>query len=133
MTKDKPLTQTFPPSKKTHTYTHTHTYTGNDVATGLKWMLASNSVVLMPSPRREIWSHESLLQPYVHYIPLKADMCDLLEKIVECEKDLYVCECVSQRATAYMRGFNDSMVTYRQGARRLKEYLEKVTIEVVGE
>lgn len=60
-------------------------------------------------------------------------MSDLLEKIEECEKDLYVCEEISQRATAYMRGFNDSTVSYRQGARRLKTYLETVTIEVVGE
>lgn len=32
------------------------------MATGLKWMLASQSVVLMAPPRREIWEMESLLQ-----------------------------------------------------------------------
>ena len=38
------------------------TYKGNDVASGLKWMLASNSVVFMPLPRVETWAMESLLQ-----------------------------------------------------------------------
>jgi hypothetical protein len=32
------------------------------VATGLRWMLASRSVVMMVPPRREIWSMESLLR-----------------------------------------------------------------------
>lgn len=40
----------------------TQTYTGNDAASGLKWMLASNSVVFMPLPRVETWAMESLLQ-----------------------------------------------------------------------
>ena len=35
---------------------------GNDVASGLKWMLASNSVVLMAPPRRETWLAESRLR-----------------------------------------------------------------------
>lgn len=43
-----------------HCWSQTHT--GNDVASGLKWMLASNSVVFMPLPRVETWAMESLLQ-----------------------------------------------------------------------
>lgn len=38
------------------------TTTGNDVASGLKWMLASNSVVFMPLPRYETWIEESMLE-----------------------------------------------------------------------
>lgn len=43
---------------------------GNDVATGLKWAMASNSVVVMPRPTKETWLFEGLLRPYVHYVPL---------------------------------------------------------------
>ena len=43
---------------------------GNDVATGLKWALASNSVVLMPDPTKETWLMEGLLRPWVHYVPV---------------------------------------------------------------
>jgi hypothetical protein len=43
---------------------------GNDVASGLKWSLLSESVVLMPPPTRTSWAMEELLEPWVHYIPM---------------------------------------------------------------
>ena len=44
---------------------------GNDVATNLKWVLASNSCVLMHPPRFESWLLESQLKPMVHYVPVR--------------------------------------------------------------
>ena len=38
---------------------------GNDVASGLKWALLSQSVVLMPIPKHTSWAMEELLQPWV--------------------------------------------------------------------
>ena len=38
---------------------------GNDVASGLKWALLSQSVVLMPPPKHTSWAMEELLQPWV--------------------------------------------------------------------
>ena len=38
---------------------------GNDVASGLKWALLSQSVVLMPLPKHTSWAMEELLQPWV--------------------------------------------------------------------
>jgi len=43
---------------------------GNDVSSGLKWNLQSESVVLMPPPTRTSWAMEELLQPWVHHIPM---------------------------------------------------------------
>jgi len=43
---------------------------GNDVSSGLKWALFSNSVVLMPAPTFTSWAMEELLQPWVHYVPI---------------------------------------------------------------
>ena len=43
---------------------------GNDCATNLKWLMAQNSVVVMPQPRIETWLMEGLLRPWVHYVPL---------------------------------------------------------------
>jgi hypothetical protein len=54
---------------------------GNDVASGLKWALASRSVVLMPRPMYTSWAMEELLEPWVHYIPLAEDLVDVEEKI----------------------------------------------------
>ena len=44
---------------------------GNDVATGLKWNLMSNSVVLMVPPFKSTFVLENLLEPWVHYVPLE--------------------------------------------------------------
>jgi hypothetical protein len=50
----------------------------------------------------------------------------------ECERDLGRCKEVSERASKYMKsGFGETETTYKQAAARLKEYLDKVTIEVV--
>jgi hypothetical protein len=38
---------------------------GNDVASGLKWALFSQSVVLMPPPNHTSWAMEELLEPWV--------------------------------------------------------------------
>ena len=43
---------------------------GNDCASNLKWLMAQNSVVVMPQPRTETWLMEGLLRPWVHYVPL---------------------------------------------------------------
>ena len=44
---------------------------GNDVATGLKWNVMSNSVVLMVPPFKSTFVLEHLLEPWVHYVPLE--------------------------------------------------------------
>jgi hypothetical protein len=38
---------------------------GNDVASGLKWALLSQSVVLMPPPKHTSWAMEELLEPWI--------------------------------------------------------------------
>jgi Glycosyl transferase family 90 len=54
---------------------------GNDVASGLKWALLSNSVVLMPIPKHTSWAMEELLKPWVHFIPLNDEATDVEEKM----------------------------------------------------
>jgi hypothetical protein len=54
---------------------------GNDVASGLKWALLSQSVVLMPVPRHTSWAMEELLEPWVHYVPLNDDASDVEQKM----------------------------------------------------
>ena len=43
---------------------------GNDISSGLKWALFSNSIVLMPEPLLTSWSMEEMLTPWVHYVPI---------------------------------------------------------------
>jgi hypothetical protein len=54
---------------------------GNDVASGLKWALLSNSVVMMQPPTYTSWAMEEMLQPWVHYIPLNEELSDVEEKM----------------------------------------------------
>jgi hypothetical protein len=54
---------------------------GNDVATGLKWALMSNSVLMIPPPTLTTWAMEELLEPWVHYVPLNASLGDAEEKM----------------------------------------------------
>lgn len=53
---------------------------GKDVATNLKWILASNSLCFMPKPRFETWFMEGRLEPFRHYVPLRDDCADIEEK-----------------------------------------------------
>ncbi|NGN99186.1 lipopolysaccharide A protein [Grimontia sp. S25] len=54
---------------------------GNDVATNLKWAMSSNSLVMMSRPKFETWFMEGRLQPGIHYVELKDDYSDLIEKV----------------------------------------------------
>jgi len=74
---------------------------GNDVATGLKWQLYSNSVVFMPPPTRETWFLESQLVPYVHYIPVDANFTDLVDQLEWAERNPEICEAIARNSTLY--------------------------------
>ena len=58
---------------------------GNDVATDLKWKLASSSLVLMPKPTKEGWLMEGKLEPWVHYVPV--DSPDDVEGEMQCLRE----------------------------------------------
>ena len=75
---------------------------GNDVPTGLKWMLYSNSVVLMSPPTMSSWAMEDLLLPFVHYIPLADDYSNLFEMVQWAEEHQDACQVISKRATDFI-------------------------------
>lgn len=54
---------------------------GNDVATGLKWIMNSNSLCMMPKPTFETWLMEGTLRPGVHYAEIAPDGSDLDDMI----------------------------------------------------
>ncbi|GAB5469499.1 MAG: glycosyl transferase family 90 [Rhodospirillales bacterium] len=54
---------------------------GNDVATNLKWILASNSLCFATPLRFETWFMEGRLRPGVHFVELRPDFSDLEEKV----------------------------------------------------
>ena len=86
---------------------------GNDVATGLKWMLTSNSVVFMSQPTTVSFLMEDELVPFVHYVPLKDDYSDLLQMVLWAQKNDEKCKWIADQATLYMEQLWTS-----QGAKR---------------
>jgi hypothetical protein len=97
---------------------------GNDVATNLKWALASNSVVLMPPPRVETFFGEGLLRPYVHYIPLRPDTSDLEDKVRYCEAHLSQCEAVAREGRRYVTRYKDLNSVVSDGVLVLRRHVD---------
>lgn len=75
---------------------------GNDVASGLKWALLSQSVVLMPIPAHTSWAMEELLEPWVHFVPLEANLTDVETKMQWVVDHDAEARAISQRATLWM-------------------------------
>jgi len=76
---------------------------GNDVASGLKWALLSNSVVLMPVPRHTSWAIEERLQPWIHYVPLDDEISDVVEKMRWILNNEETARKISAAATLWMQ------------------------------
>jgi hypothetical protein len=75
---------------------------GNDVSSGLKWMLFSNSVVLMPKPSWESWAMEGKLEPNVHYLPIERDMTNVEEVIRWAEDHPEKTRMIAERSTLFI-------------------------------
>jgi hypothetical protein len=75
---------------------------GNDVATGLKWALLSNSVVMMQPPSHTSWAMEELLEPWVHYIPLNEDFSDVEEKMQWILDNDEQAQLIAQRGSSWI-------------------------------
>lgn len=80
---------------------------GNDVATNLKWIMASNSLCFMVKPKFETWFMEGLLIPGYHYVELKSDYSDIEEKIDYYLKNPDKAEEIINNANEYVSQFMD--------------------------
>ena len=80
---------------------------GNDVATNLKWVMSSNSIAVMPTPKYETWFMEGTLKPDFHYIHIKDDYSDLNEKLAYYIKHPEKADEIRQNANSYVAQFKD--------------------------
>ena len=102
---------------------------GNDVSSGLKWMLLSNSVVMMPLPTRTSWAMEELLQPFVHYVPMAEDGSDAEEKVQWILNNDMEAQRIAERATLFMEDMlyhpdakRDELEVKKEIMRRYREH-----------
>jgi hypothetical protein len=75
---------------------------GNDCATGTKWAMYSNSVLIMPKPKFTSYLMEEILEPWVHYVPIASDFSDVEEKVKWVIDNSAYAERIAQRATMWM-------------------------------
>mgnify|MGYP001207506079 CR=1 FL=1 len=99
---------------------------GNDVASGLKWQMYSNSLVFMSKPLIESWFMEGLLKPWYHYIPLKDDYSDLEEKYNWALNHDEKCQEIISNANAYVHQFLDESNEILIMEEILNRYLQNV-------
>lgn len=97
---------------------------GNDVATNLKWVMASNSVALAPRPEFETWYMEGRLEPGVHFVEVRPDLSDLDARIAWCEANPAQVRRIVANAHAWVRQFTDPRKEALVAALVLQKYAE---------
>lgn len=80
---------------------------GNDVASNLKWIMASNSLAVMPKPNYETWFMEGKLIPNVHYVEVKEDFSDLEDKMDFYIKHPEEAQKIIDQANLYTKQFQN--------------------------
>ncbi len=98
---------------------------GNDVATNLKWAMSSNSLVIMSKPKYETWFMEGRLQAGVHYVEVKDDYSDLIEKMEFYIAHLDQAEAIIQNAHDWVDQFRDQKRERLISLLVAKKYFEK--------
>jgi hypothetical protein len=96
---------------------------GNDKSSSLGWVLASNSVPIMPKPRYHSWVCEPWLKPDVHYVEVKRDWSDFSEKLEFLKKNDDFAKSVAENGTKFMLQFT----TQKQ-----ELYIEQKIIEYIN-
>ncbi|WP_294141985.1 glycosyl transferase family 90 [uncultured Sanguibacteroides sp.] len=98
---------------------------GNDVASNLKWVMFSNSIAVMPKPTCETWFMEGKLLPDYHYIEIKKDYSDLIEKVnyyIRHEREALE---IIKHAHEYVSQFQDKQREKLISLFVMKKYFEK--------
>ena len=98
---------------------------GNDVASNLKWVMSSNSIAVMPRPVYETWFMEGKLIPNVHYIEIKPDYSDLIERIEYYNNHIDEANAIIKNANEYVRQFRNKKQEDLISLLVMKKYFEE--------
>lgn len=92
-----------------------HAIEGNIAQFRLTFELSYNSVILLVKSKHYIWV-QPLLKPWVHYVPIKADLSDLIEKIHWCKTHDDKCRIIAGNALVFYNKYinEDGVYDYMQ-------------------
>ena len=97
---------------------------GNEVATSLKWVFASNSIAVTPRPEYETWFEEGRLEAGVHYVEVRPDYEDLPEKIAYYAAHPELCEAINRAEHEWFARFADPYVERLVGLGVARRYFQ---------
>ena len=88
---------------------------GHVSAFRLSLELNMGSVLLLVDSKWKIWYRE-LLKPYIHYVPIKADLSNILEIVKWCKKNDKKCEQIAENARIFYEKYlqKDGIFDYMQ-------------------
>ncbi len=95
---------------------------GHDVATNLKWGMASNMLVMSPRFQFETWFMEGRLKPGKHFVLLLDDLSDLEEKVDYFNTHPDEAEEIIHNAHQWIGLFEDSVKERIVATRVLERY-----------
>lgn len=96
---------------------------GNDKASSLGWIMASNSVPIMPRPEIHSWMCEPWMIPGVHFVEVKPDFSDMEEKLDWCRDNDRECKRIADNGKKFMMQFENSTV---------EKYIENELVNIIG-
>ncbi|MCL2512232.1 MAG: lipopolysaccharide biosynthesis protein [Bacteroidales bacterium] len=99
---------------------------GNDVATNLKWVMSSNSLAVMPKPKYETWFMEGRLIPDFHYVEIKDDYSDMIERMNYYIEHPAEAEKIIKNANEYVSRFKNKKREKIISLMVIKKYFDKV-------
>ena len=99
---------------------------GNDVATNLKWVMSSNSLAVMPRPKYETWYMEGTLIPNYHYVLIKDDYSDLIERMQYYIEHPDEAEEIIRHAHEYVKQFQNGHLEKALIYAVAKEYFNRL-------
>ena len=94
---------------------------GNDKSSSLNWILASNSVPIMPKPRFHSWLCEDFLESGVHYIEVQPDFSDLNIVLDWCRENDEECESIAKNGAKFI---SENFTNQETETRIIKSLLE---------
>lgn len=97
---------------------------GHVTAYRLSIELSMGSVILLVDSPWKIW-YSDLLVPYVHYVPVKADLSNLVEQIKWCRENDSKCEQIAKNAVNF---FN--LYLQKKG---VLDYIQKTLVDLKNE
>jgi hypothetical protein len=102
---------------------------GNDKSSSLNWVLASNSIPIMPKPRFHSWLCEKFLESGVHYVEVERDFSDFEEKLDWCKSHDEECKIIAGNGSQFIKDNFTDMAFEIKVERDMIEYFHS-TIEI---